>query len=380
MITCSEVAHNYFCNCCHYNTCKTSSWKKHLDTAKHKMITNDNKGSENDNHSILSCQCGNIYTQKSNLSRHKKVCKMITNDNIGSEKVANTILSCQCGKIYTQKTNLSRHKKVCKMITNDNKGSEKVANTILSCQCGNTYTQKSNLSRHKKLCKFIIPENKNELTKDELIKQLIIQNQQLIFENKDFKNFMFEQNNKLIDLASKPSYINNNCNNKNQQFNLQFFLNEKCKNAMNMSDFIDSIQIGDNELEDIGKLGYIQGISNIFIKGLKDLDETMRPLHCNDIKRETLYIKDNDVWNKDDNQKKIRNAIAMIAHKNFKYIPLWTHSHPEAFDVTTKKNELYNRIANQVTTAITPDDDTGINKIIHNVACKVVIHKDNTLT
>jgi hypothetical protein len=260
------------------------------------------------------------------------------------------------------------YKKVAEVVPNH-------YNQDLLCNCGKIFQHRQSLFKHRKKC-----SNQNELNKDELIKQLITQNQQLIFENKEFKNFMFEQNNKLIDLASKPSYINNNCNNKNQQFNLQFFLNEKCKNAMNMSDFIDSIQIGDNELEDIGKLGYIQGISNIFIKGLKDLDETMRPLHCNDIKRETLYIKDNDVWNKDDNQKKIRNAIAMIAHKNFKYIPLWTHSHPEAFDVTTKKNELYNRIANQVTTAITPDDDTGINKIIRNVASKVVIDKDNTLT
>ena len=126
----------------------------------------------------------------------------------------------------------------------------------------------NNFNLIQKYQQITTPDAKQSLYK--YLKQLIIQNQQLIFENKEFKNFMFEQNNKLIDLASKPSSNNNinNCNNKNQQFNLQFFLNEKCKNAMNMSDFIDSIQIGDNELEDIGKLGYIQGISNIFIKGL----------------------------------------------------------------------------------------------------------------
>ena len=251
------------------------------------------------------------------------------------------------------------------------------------CKCGKSYKHMSSLCKHRNNCKFIIPENKNDLTKDELIKQLIIQNQQLIFENKEFKNFMFEQsnkmfeqNNKLIELASKPSSIHNNCNNKNQQFNLQFFLNEKCKNAMNMSDFIDSIQIEDEDFENIGKLGYIQGISNIFIKGLKELDETVRPMHCNDIKRETLYIKDNDVWDKDDNKQKIRNAIAMIAHKNFKYIPIWREANPSSFDVTTKKNDLYMRIANQVTSAITPDDDSGINKIIRNVASNVVIDKE----
>jgi hypothetical protein len=101
----------------------------------------------------------------------------------------------------------------------------------------------------------------------------------------------------------------------------------------------------------------------------------VRPIHCSDIKREILYIKDNDVWDKDDNKQKIRNVIALIAHKNFKYIPIWKESNPSASDVTTKKNDEYMRIANQVTTAITPDDDSGINKIIRNVANKVCINK-----
>jgi hypothetical protein len=208
----------------------------------------------------------------------------------------------------------------------------------------------------------------------------------LLKENKEFKelildqsNKMVEQSSKMLELAAKPTNIinNTNSNNNNKQFNLQVFLNEKCKNAMNMSDFLDTIQIEDEDFENIGKLGYVQGISNIFIKGLKDLDETLRPLHCNDIKRETLYIKDNDVWNKDDNKHKIRNAIALIAHKNFKYIPIWQDANPSSFDVTNKKNDLYMKIANQVTTAITPDDELGINKIIRNVANKVVIDKDS---
>ena len=142
-----------------------------------------------------------------------------------------------------------------------------------------------------------------------------------------------------------------------------------------MSDFIESIEIQDDDFEDIGKLGYIQGISNIFIKGLKDLDETVRPMHCSDIKRETLYIKDTNVWDTDETKQKVRNAIALVAHKNFKYIPVWQEANPSAYDVPSKKNDLYMQIANQVTTAITPDDDSGINKIIRNVASNVVIDK-----
>jgi hypothetical protein len=214
------------------------------------------------------------------------------------------------------------------------------------------------------------------ITDKQLVLELIKQNQSLIFENKEFKEMLVDQSNKMLELASKPSIINTNCNNNNnKQFNLQVFLNDKCKNAMNMSDFLDTIQIMDDDFENIGKLGYIQGISNIFIKGLQDLDETVRPMHCNDLKRETLYIKDNDTWNKDDNKQKIRNAIAMIAHKNLKYIPVWTDANPGSFDSTTKTNDLYMKIANQVTTCITPDDDSGINKIIRNVANKVCIEK-----
>jgi hypothetical protein len=246
------------------------------------------------------------------------------------------------------------------------------------CECGKKYKHNSGLWRHKKVCNFKMMEYNPEISKNDLIKQLLLQNQQLIFDNKEFKEMMFDQSNKMMELASKPtSVINNNSNSHNKQFNLNLFLNERCKNAMNMSDFIDSIKIEDDDFENIGKLGYVQGISNIFIKGLKNLDETLRPMHCNDIKRETLYIKDNDTWDKDDNKQKVRNAIAMIAHKNFKYIPVWREANPSSFDVTTKKNDLYMKIANQVTTAITPDDELGINKIIRNVANSVIIDKDN---
>jgi len=239
------------------------------------------------------------------------------------------------------------------------------------CSCGKKYRHQQTLSAHKKQCKA--QNNIENLVEQMSDKELIMY---LLKENSEFKGFILDQTNKMMELATKPTNIINNNNSNNKQFNLQVFLNEKCKNAMNMSDFLDTIQIEQDDFENIGKLGYIQGISNIFIKGLKDLDETVRPMHCSDLKRETLYIKDNDIWDKDDNKHKVRNAIAAIAHKNIKYIPIWTDLHPEALDGANKKNDLYMKIANQVTTAITPDDETGINKIIRNVANKVIIDKD----
>jgi len=290
------------------------------------------------------------------------------------------IFCCEtCDYKSSRKVDYEKHLKTKKHadLQMADKNSQKVtltySNEDLLCNCGKIFQHRQSLFKHRKKCVY----KHEELNKNDLIKQLMVQNQQLIFENKEFKDLIIDQSNKMMELATKPTSIinNNNSNNNNKQFNLNLFLNEKCKNAMNMSDFIESIQIEDEDFENIGKLGYIQGISNIFIKGLKDLDETVRPLHCNDIKRETLYIKDNDVWNKDDKNSKIRNAIALIAHKNFKYIPIWQEANPASFDVTTKKNDLYMKIANQVTTAITPDDDNGINKIIRNVANKVVINK-----
>jgi hypothetical protein len=286
-------------------------------------------------------------------------------------------------KDYNRHLLTAKHQEKEKWITNDallDKPLQKQEPSVFYCGCGKKYKYRQGLQKHKKKCQNAqnFPNFPPDTIVDkQLILELIKQNQTLIFENKEFKELLVDQSNKMVELASKPSIINanTNCNNNNKQFNLQVFLNEKCKNAMNMSEFLDTIKIVDDDFENIGKLGYVQGISNIFIKGLQELDETIRPMHCNDLKRETLYIKENDSWNKDDNKQKIRNAIAMIAHKNLKYIPIWTDANPGSFDSTTKTNDLYMKIANQVTTCITPDDDSGINKIIRNVANKVCIEK-----
>ena len=286
-----------------------------------------------------------------------------------------------CDYKSSRKSQYDRHLLTSKhkTLTNLTKIVPKSSEEHICSLCKKVYTTRTGLWYHKKKCSFKEVVQSEEMSKNDLIKQLIVQNQQLIFENKEFKELILEQSNKMLELATKPTSVINNSNINNKQFNLNLFLNDKCKNAMNMSEFLDTIHIEDDDFENMGKLGYIQGISNIFIKGLKDLDETVRPMHCNDLKRETLYIKDNDTWNKDDNKQKVRNAIALIAHKNFKYIPVWQEANPSSFDVTTKKNDLYMKIANQVTTAITPDDDSGINKIIRNLANQVVIDKDNAL-
>ena len=191
----------------------------------------------------------------------------------------------------------------------------------------------------------------------------------MFLENKEFKKM-------LLELAMKPSNSNSNSNSHhnhtnshNKQFNIQVYLNETCKDAMNLSEFVDSLVIKASELEDMGKLGYAQGISNIIIRGLNELDETQRPLHCTDKKRETIYIKENNVWEKETMGRLfLRKMIRDIAHRNFKRMPQWMLDNPSCDDISTKKHTEYMSIVNQVMTGLGPEDDIGINKIIRNVA------------
>lgn len=291
------------------------------------------------------------------------------------QKVAPIFFCEKCDYNTSKKSSFDKHLTTAKhlFVTLGNSGVVFENSHLYSCdKCDKNFKSRHGLWYHKKKC----DSTQQNVIESDLVKILLQ-------ENKEFKEIIIDQGNKMIeqskiilDIASKSnSTVNNNINTNNNQFNMNFFLNENCKNAMSITDFVDSIEILDEDFENIGKLGYVQGISNIFIKGLKDLDETVRPIHCSDIKRETLYIKDNDVWNKDENQQKIRKTIAMIAHKNLKYIPIWKEANPSSSDVTTKKNDLLMRIMNQVTTCITPDDDLGINKIIRNVANKVCINK-----
>jgi len=231
--------------------------------------------------------------------------------------------------------------------------------------CKKVYSHHSSLWKHKKKCKW--EEKKMD---NHLILKILEQNQELILENKEFKD-------KLYELASKPTIVNN-VNNK--QFNLNIFLNETCKNAMNLSDFVQSLVIKNEEFENMGKLGYVQGISNILIRGLKDLDETKRPMHCTDKKRETVYIKENNVWNKELSRDKMKQLILDVSFKNIRKIPAWKAEHPGCEDAASYKYMDYVQILNQVMTGIHPDSENDINKIIRNVAFAVVLDKAGSTT
>ena len=183
------------------------------------------------------------------------------------------------------------------------------------CQaCNKHYKSRVGLWKHKKKCNINLKcddeKSVEVVDKDQLILMLIKQNSELIKETSDCKNMMME-------VIKNGTHNITNTNSHNKTFNLQFFLNETCKDAMNIMDFVDSIKLQLPDLEKFGKLGFVEGISNIIVKNLNSLDETKRPVHCTDSKREVMYVKDENKWEKEnENKQKIRNAIKCIANKN----------------------------------------------------------------
>ena len=200
--------------------------------------------------------------------------------------------------------------------------------------------------------------------------------EQLSQQNNEFKELLIEQNKQIIELSSKPT-INNSNNTTNNSFNLHFFLNETCKDALNITDFVSQLQVGIKDLEETGRLGYVEGISKIFINGLKQLDINQRPVHCSDSKRETMYIKDENHWTKDDIENVIlTNAIKDVAHKNIQQIPIWSKAHPEHKDITSKCNDIYMKLVSEAMSGTTMEEsDKNYKKIARNIMKESVIDK-----
>jgi hypothetical protein len=201
---------------------------------------------------------------------------------------------------------------------------------------------------------------------------------ELIKDNKEMKQIILEQNNTINNLVKNgTNQITNSLNNNNNKtFNLQFFLNETCKDAMNIMDFVESIKLQLSDLEKVGELGYTQGISNIITTNLKALDVTQRPVHCTDKKRETMYVKDEDKWEKEDEQNtKLKKMIRHIENKNIKLLPSFREKYPEYKNSSSKISDKYDKI---VLEAMGGANNTTNKEeqIIHNISRCVVIDKD----
>ena len=312
---------------------------------KNAIYDNDDKISDNDDkfvvksHKTLSCEICDYNTyRKSDYNKH-----------ILSRKHKNNDISDK----------------------NDDTLSLKVVNSFI-CKCGKVYKYRQGLCYHKKTCKLHLAQTKDKEDKEELIiltelvKNVIAQNQDLT--------------NKIVDICkvNTNTISNNNVHSNNNTFNLQFFLNETCKDAMNISEFVESIKFQIKDLEYIGEVGFVDGISEVVLNNLTELDSRERPIHCCDNKREILYIKENNEWVKDDElNTKMSTVIKQIAHKNMKVIPEWIKNNPNCHKSHSKYNDKYLKIvSNSMSGGTELEQKTNINKIIKKVAKKVTIDKN----
>jgi hypothetical protein len=252
--------------------------------------------------------------------------------------------------------------------------------------CDKEYSSKSNLWKHSKLCR-VKRDNTNEILIEFIKKSQDIQNV-LIKQNEEFKHIIHQQNaehkQQIVELTKNQMVLtnsnnttNNTTTNNNQQFNLQFFLNETCKDAINIMDFVESLKLQISDLEETGKLGYINGITRIFVNGLRELDLHKRPIHCTDIKRETVYVKDKDAWEKENNEKsKLKTAVNKISQLNLKQLKRWQEENPEYEDLTSDKNDEFIHLSTQAIGSYTQEDrEKNTNKILKNVLKEVVLDK-----
>jgi hypothetical protein len=289
----------FHCELCDFKCCKIDKWKKHIETNKHKILTQADE-------KRYDCLCGKKYKHRQSLFKHKILC---LNANEESIKSINEPL-----------------------VEKNIKDSE------------------------------VKEKEQNNLDTKELIIQLLKQNQEL--------------QKTLIEISKdKCNIINNTYENKT--FNLSFFLNETCKDAVNISEFVDSITIQLTDLEETGRLGYVEGITRIINKHLNKLDKYKRPIHCSDLKREVLYIKNNNEWEKEEPEKPIlKKAIKAVANKNIQQIMEWKNENVHCSDSDSNKNDLYLKILSNSMSGATSEEQTkNYEKIISNVVKKVGIDK-----
>ena len=318
-----KVAQIFSCEKCNYITSKRCDYNKHITTRKHLGTDGDLQTSSLDDSQNYVCECGKLYKHRQSLYSHKKTCTSVPIDSAHTFTTTTTTAS--------------------------------TINTVPTKQ----------------------PVQTNSSTPStELVLELIKQ-------NKELQNVVLEQNQMMLELSKTNSLVMNNSNNNttnnttNNQFNLNFFLNETCKDAINLSEFMKSIKLQLVDLENTARLGYVEGISRILIRALNDMDVDKRPIHCTDVKRETVYVKEQDNWEKENSDKdNLKRAVTFIADQNLNQIHEWKQQNPKWDDNKSHESEVLNKIYISALGGENPDEERKfMNKIIKNVIQEVVVDK-----
>uniref|UniRef100_A0A6C0JI74 C2H2-type domain-containing protein n=1 Tax=viral metagenome TaxID=1070528 RepID=A0A6C0JI74_9ZZZZ len=260
---------------------------------------------------------------------------------------------------------------------------------VHKCLCGKTYKHRQSLFTHKQSCEKQFENMATNIDTSQIVKNVTEISSGPTITNEMIINLL-EQNKELqkqlVELSKQTTVINNNNttttnNTMNNQFNLNVFLNEECKDALNIADFVESLKLTVSDLEQTGRLGFTQGITRIFVQALKQLDVNMRPLHCTDIKRETVYIKDQDNWEKEDAEKtRLRNVLKRIARKNLKMLPEWQEKNPEFRYLDTRENNEFIQISlSSLGPESKEEQEKQEDKIIRNVLKEVALEKNKKI-
>ena len=311
---------------------------------------------------------------------------MTTFDNRLLAKINNKFYCELCDYSASKKFNLNIHFESIKhknniettnnneLTTNNNSKLAKISTPkkYVCEKCDKIFNDRAGLWRHNKKCEIVKQINKDVCP--EISQELILS---ILKQNTIFQQTIIEQNKTIIEL-SKNCQINNNSNNtnsNNKAFNLNFFLNETCKDAMNIMDFVDSIKLQLTDLESVGKLGYVEGISNIIVKNLKELDVTKRPVNCTDKKRETLYVKDENKWEKDETKQKMHKLVKRVASKNARLLPKFKEAHPDCSKSVSKFSDQYNKIIVESMGGSGDNDFEKEEKIINKISKEIMVEK-----
>ena len=310
-----KVAENLYCKDCDYTTDRKWCYDKHILTAKHKIRTNTNNLQhlvvDTNDHKEYKCDCGKQYMHASSLWNHKQKCVMFPTPQIEEPTPSLDDMQVPTNLIFEL------------------------------------------IKQNQEFKQLLVDQNKQLYEKHE--------------ENIDLQK-------QLLDVVKDGKTINNNTmnnsHNNNKTFNLNFFLNETCKDAMNMKDFIKSLELSLPELEKMGELGFAEGMSRVFVNRLNSLDVTKRPIHCSDVKREIIHIKDDNKWERDNaNLDRLRKIIKQLTHKNILRVDDWKRANPGCTEYNSRKNDQYLRINME---AIGPVDEAETKRDFGKIIRKVV--------
>ena len=319
-----KLAKIFECEKCNYTCRKKSDFDKHLSTRKHEKLMNVNNQLIEISPYYICSQCKKEYKSNVGLWKHKKKCSFDSNND---HHIVNSNLTQNSSEVI-HLTNL-----VMKLM---NTNEELVKN--------NTNLQQQTLDIQK-------------------------QNQEMQKQNQEFQS-------KILDVCKSSTTTISNNNSHNKTFNMQVFLNEKCKDAMNIMDFVNSMTLQLSDLEDVGEVGYVEGISKIITRKLNEIDVYKRPIHCSDYKREVMYVRDDDIWEKENsNYDKLRKAIKYITKKNSDLLTPWREKHPQCMNTSHRLNDIYIRLIGQAMGG-KGEFIENENKIIKKISKAVVIDKD----